>query len=338
MGMDYIAKKTILILGILVTVLFAGNIHAVLTPFLLAAMLAYLASPLVGYLERKVRLPHMAAVVLVYILFVGIILFVFYSAAVRIAQEQQDFMRELPSFRRIIRSESMGVPQILKPIVEELVVSFDAGTLLSPQRVWPYFSGALNGLESLFVFLVAAFYFMLEGQIFLRGAIGFFLGIEKGRSDVISREMNTVLNRYFRGQVFLIVLMTAVSLVALTVLRVKYAFLIALFTGVAEIVPLIGPLAATIVAAAAAAFDNMNVFGLTPVWEASVVVVIYIILRQLEDQIAIPAVIGHAIKMHPLMVLFLVLVGGHLWGVFGMILAVPLFAVGKILIRNTYSK
>jgi predicted PurR-regulated permease PerM len=110
---------------------------------------------------------------------------------------------------------------------------------------------------------------------------------------------------------------------------------LAIFTGVAEIVPLIGPIVAAALAAIIAAFDGVGPSNMTPLVQAVMVLVAYFILRQLEDQIVIPIVMGRVTKIHPLLILFLVLVGGHFWGVLGMILAVPLAAVARIIFIHT---
>jgi predicted PurR-regulated permease PerM len=331
-------KKLIIITLILVSLIFITSIHGIITPFLLAAILAYLVSPFVWQMERKIKFPHLLAVIIVFLLLIGIIIFFSVNITIKVADEQNELIQEFMSIRQAIRSNVYSLPDWAKYLSEQALTLLNSGNLFAPQRLIPYFSGAVSSLAYVFLFIVSLFYFMKDGGKFVYGGISYFLQTSEKSTAIVVDEINDVLNSYLRGQVFLIILMTSVSFIVLTILKVKYAFMIAIFTGIAEIVPLIGPVAATIVATSVALFDGISIFGLPPVSEALVVIAVYFVLRQLEDHIVTPIVIGKATKLHPLLILFLVLVGGHIWGLIGMILAVPFVAVGKVIFSNYRSK
>jgi predicted PurR-regulated permease PerM len=326
-----------LVTAILVGIIFLNSIHAVITPFILAAMLAYLFTPLVSWCQQKLKLPRLAAVAIVFIVLMAILSAVAVNVTMRIAEEQDDLALTYKKLNLYLIHQNNVLPAWAKPLLASVNGRMNFGTLFSPQRLWPYFSGALSGVGSLFVFLVATFYFMKDGSRFFESVLGFIMSETREKTDKITEEINTVLNSYLRGQMLLVILMSCLSLIALTILNVKYAFLLAIFTGIAEIVPLIGPVVAASVAALVSLLDNRAMFSLTPAAEAVAILIIYFVLRQLEDQIVIPVVMGKATKLHPLLILFLVLIGGHIWGVFGMILAVPLAAVARVIFIHTRS-
>jgi predicted PurR-regulated permease PerM len=323
----------ILTIGILI-MLFANSIRSVVTPFILAAVLAYFVSPLVGILERKFKISRILSIVIVFLVIITAFSLLAVNVTIRIAEEQRDLNSEYGSISTFIKSQQKVLPPWTASWLFQLNGMINLGTIFSPQRLWPYFSGALSGVGSIFVWLVATFYFMKDGKIFTRKIIGFLIGNNHEKASKIVSQIYTVLNSYLRGQVLLIFLMSSVSFVALSILKVKFAFILAIFTGIAEIVPLIGPVIATSVVALVAMFDGIGAFSLSPLFQALTVIIIYFILRQLEDQLVIPIVMGRATKLHPLLILFLVLVGGQIWGVIGMILAVPLAAVVRILFIN----
>jgi predicted PurR-regulated permease PerM len=326
---------TLLIL-LFVLVVLANSIHSVITPFVLAATLAYFVSPLISFLENKLKIPRLVAIVTVFIFIILFLSLTVTNITMRIAEEQKEMSIQYSSVNRFFIKQRTILPEWAKPFFESENLNNVFGTLFTPQRLWPYFSGALSGIGSIFVFLVATFYFMKDGKQFFIYFMNLIFGNIHAKTDHMVQDISNVLNSYLRGQLLLVILMTSVSLIVLTIFQVKYALLIAIFTGLAEIVPLIGPVVAT-AAAAIASYYSPQIYGLSPFVESLIIISLYFILRQLEDQIVIPMVMGRATKLHPLLILFLVLIGGHIWGVVGMILAVPLAAVARIIILHAQS-
>ena len=138
------------------------------------------------------------------------------------------------------------------------------------------------------------------------------------------------MGKWLRGQVFLIFLVAAVTYLVLgPVLHLPYALAIAVITGVLEIIPLVGPLAATVVA-------GTDAFARGGPSLAAIVVVFYFVLRQIEDQVVMPVVIGRAVHLHPVVTIFAVLVGLHVYGVLGGLLGVPVAAALNVVYRELY--
>jgi predicted PurR-regulated permease PerM len=125
--------------------------------------------------------------------------------------------------------------------------------------------------------------------------------------------------------------MAVASFVVLETLGIKYALTLAILTGFLEIIPYVGPVVAGSLAAGVAFVNGQNRFGLDPTTAALIVIGAYVILRHLEDYFVIPALYNRLTKVHPLVVIFSVLAGGHLFGVLGLILAVPVAATVKVI-------
>jgi hypothetical protein len=132
--------------------------------------------------------------------------------------------------------------------------------------------------------------------------------------------------------------MSTASFAVLSVLGVKYALIIAIATGFLELIPLVGPWIAGAIAVTVSIFQDTTPFGWSHVGLAVVIGVAYFALRQAEDAFVIPTVIGRFVHLHPLLVIFCVVVGTALGGILGLILAVPIAAVLKILISYLYAK
>lgn len=123
----------------------------------------------------------------------------------------------------------------------------------------------------------------------------------------------------------------------LTVLHIKFAFLLSLFTGFAELIPFIGPIAAALLAAVVTFFTSLA-SGTPPFITIIVLLLGYFVLRQFEDLLIIPVVLSRSVKLHPLIILFTTLLGGQLFGVVGLILGVPFVATYKVIIEYLFEK
>ena len=159
--------------------------------------------------------------------------------------------------------------------------------------------------------LIVSFYFLLDGGRFRDFAVGLFPVAYRPRTVALLAEIHRVLGRWLRGQLLLIVLVAAVVYVILgPIMGLRYALAIGILTGILEIIPLVGP----ILAAGIAAVDAVAQGGLST---AALVIVIYTVLRQIEDQLVAPVVIGRAVHLHPIVTIFAVLIGLEVYGVLG---------------------
>jgi predicted PurR-regulated permease PerM len=124
----------------------------------------------------------------------------------------------------------------------------------------------------------------------------------------------------------------------LTLLGVKYALVLAIAAGFLEVIPFVGPYTAAGSAMLVAMLQQTTPFG-WPNWVLAVVVgIIYLVLRQMEDHLIIPNLVGHIVKLHPILVILSILAGGHLGGALGLLIAVPLAATVRIILAYLYSK
>jgi predicted PurR-regulated permease PerM len=152
----------------------------------------------------------------------------------------------------------------------------------------------------------------------------------RARVETLSAEIHRVLGRYLRGQLVLIALMATVTFVVLEwVFHLPYALWIAILTGFLEVIPLVGPVTAGAIACLVG-------FAQGGLGEAAGLAVAYLILRQTEDQLVMPQVVGRAVHVHPLVTIFAVLAGERIAGVLGMILAVPTAAAIKVVLDYAY--
>jgi putative permease len=130
-------------------------------------------------------------------------------------------------------------------------------------------------------------------------------------------KMDMQLGNYLRGQFVDAVVFGVFSTIALWLLNIKYFLFIGAFAGLANLIPFVGPIAGVLPAVAVAVFDTGDVV------RGGYVVVAFVVLKLLDDIIVQPLVVGKSVNLHPMLVGVAILVGGHVFGILGMLLAVP---------------
>jgi predicted PurR-regulated permease PerM len=107
--------------------------------------------------------------------------------------------------------------------------------------------------------------------------------------------------------------------------------LLAIMTGVLEVIPIVGPITAGAIACLVA-LGHPAPWGLSQIWYVAIVAIMYTVLRHAEDYFVIPLVIGRIVKLHPAVVIFSLLTGGALYGLLGVLLAVPVAATLRLVL------
>ncbi len=142
-------------------------------------------------------------------------------------------------------------------------------------------------------------------------------------------KMDLQLGNYMRGQFLDAVIFGAMATLALWILGVKYFLFIGVFAGLANLIPFVGPIAGVLPAITVTVFDNGDVKG------ALYVVIAFIVLKLIDDIIVQPLAVGKTVDLHPMFVALAILVGGHLFGILGMLLAVPCAGFLKVVLEES---
>jgi predicted PurR-regulated permease PerM len=310
--------------------------RAVLGPFVVAAVVAYAFSPLVTTAERRLGWPRAVIVLIGYVLTlvaVGIGIFFLAGQALRelelLAKGGPDALaatlRQLVGSDTIVLgTQTISVAAVATQIQDSLTRLLGPGDAINVAR-----SVGEATLKAVLV-LIVSFYFLVDGARFRDVAVGLFPTGYRSRTVALLADIHTVLGKWLRGQLLLVVLVAAVVYVILgPILGLRYALAIGILTGILEIIPLVGP----IIAAAIAAIDAVTQGGLQL---AGVVIVIFIVVRQVEDQLVMPVVIGRAVHLHPVVTIFAVLIGLEVYGVLGGLLGVPAAAAINVIFHTLY--
>ncbi len=309
----------------------------VIGPFVVAGVIAYAFSPVVSAGTQRTGLHRGVVVGIGYAVALFLIAATVFFLGQKLLRELADLSRGGPDalaalLRQIaggdtidIAGQTISVQQITDQVEAAITRIF-----ASPGDALHVASELGNLLLHAFLTIVVTFYFLLDGQRMGSFALRLLRPEVRPRAEEILGRIHVVLGTWLRGQILLIALVAAVAYVILgPILHIPNALAIGALTGVLEIIPLVGPIIAGGIAGLAAFAHGGT--GL-----AIVVIVIYVILRQVEDQLVMPLVIGRAVHLHPVVTIFAVLVGLSAFGILGGLLGVPVAAALNVAFRELY--
>jgi predicted PurR-regulated permease PerM len=192
-------------------------------------------------------------------------------------------------------------------------------------------------LTSLLVLLLSLYISMDAHR--LRGRVlAIFPEAYQPEVEILWRRVQRVWRLFLRGQLTLMVLIGAIVWLGLTLLGLPHALPLAIVAGLLEIVPSLGPVLATIPAVLVALLEGSTVLGLSPLVFALVIVLFYALVQQIENTIVVPRVLGEAVDLQPVVVMAGILIGASVGGILGALLAVPVIASVREIVSYLHRK
>jgi predicted PurR-regulated permease PerM len=320
------ATATLAALAIVVVALALWKIRIVIALLFLGFVIASAMRPSVEWLNRRARLPRGAGVVLHYVAFFGAIA-VFLYLVVPVAVTQIDrAVGPVPTstteFHHAVVHSHGFRHEVLAAIQRELRHLPSGTSLLHP---------AISATKTAFEVVIGIVFMFAVGAywIFERdGAIALVQTMVPRKHRRVTRDtwvlIDKKLGAFVRGQFLLVLIVALLLSLAFWLDGEPYWLLVASFAGLVELVPIVGPLAAGALAVAV---------GLTAGWMVAVGAgIAVLVLRQLEDYVIAPRVMGHAVGLSPLVVLVSVVATGYLLGAVYVLIAIPIASVLATLI------
>ncbi len=318
----------------------------VLTPFVVAAVLAYALTPLVDWLDTlgRGRLPRVLAVLLVELVFILMVLGIALLIVPILA-------KELPQLREQVPVLLDDMNAWLKPFLAQLGIKVSLDVASIKGFVLKYLSSntedtlasvmsslKLGGSVAFAVFSnailipVALFYLLMDWHRFVVQVLDFVPPRWRSAYDSFSNEADAVLGQYLRGQLLVMLVLAVFYSAGLAAFGLDLALPIGIFTGLAVFVPYVGFGLGLILATLAGLLEFAATAGATKA--LIMVAVVYGLGQLIEGFFLTPRLVGERIGLHPLAVIFALLAFGQLLGFVGVLIALPASAVLLVAMRR----
>ena len=302
--------------------------------FILAAFFAFIIHPLVALLDRK--LPHVFSIVVAYLLILIVIIIVMGLLAPLVSEQFSAFVEAIPSYFQQAQSLTEELqrryavlPSGWRPIVDRGLEEMQKWAIRISQESIPAVFSLLTGIATMVFIPLLAFYMLLGYRGYKRTLLAVTPRRHRVTIDDLLECTSRTLWNYLRGQLILSTTVGIVTGLGLYAVGMPYPAVFGILAGILELVPNIGPIATAVVVIAVG-------LVISPIL-ALKAGIITIGVQLLENAFLAPVVMGKAVGLSPVTVIFAIFVGGWAAGIIGAIVAIPLAVLIKIVILYFYA-
>jgi predicted PurR-regulated permease PerM len=349
-------KIIVVIIGLLLVAFLLVRFRQLVGILVVAAILAYLISPLVGYLERRLHIRRSVTILLVYLILAALVVGLLFGAGLASYQQIAGFINNIPALIEqavalVSEFAARTEPIIIGPIVIDPItlpwdqIQTEVLGLLQPafsqsaSIVTQLASSTVRTVANVILLFVVSIYLAVDQPNFSNYMLRFTepMGYRRD-AEFLLADLRASWAAYLRGQVILGLVIFVVVWIGLTLLGVQNAVVLAMIAGLLEFIPNVGPIVSTAITMLVAFFQPSNYLGL-PSWAFVLAILGFMILvQQVENHLLVPRIVGGALNLKPVLVIVGVFVGASLAGVLGAILAAPILASLKILGQYAWHK
>ena len=290
-----------------------------------AALVAIGLSPLVTAIERREnaitgnRIPRWLAILAIYLLIIGTLVGIGMLVFPPLVSQARDLWQQVPELlhrgQQVLIDWGILTREIsVREAVEKAPGGGDAVEALV-RGLW----GVVGGILGLLTILILAFYFLLDSALIVNTFVRLFPQGERRRVGDAFVRVTTKLSAWLGGQLFLAGIIGSTAALGLWLMGVPYFYVLALIAAVGELIPIVGPLLASIPAIAVAATVSPPL--------ALGVAIFFLAQQQVENHVLVPKVMSRQVGVTAPIVIISLMLGGSLMGVVGAILAVPTAAI-----------
>ncbi len=314
----------------------------VLTPFIAAALLAYMGDPLADRLQ-KFKMPRTLAVFTVFLITFLVLALLLLLLAPLVKTQIGALFQALPDIAH--RFEQVWLPTLLQWMnvesgdnvgfgaflarYSDLIGSWSGTILLSVGKS----GGALAAaVLTLFLTPILTFYMLRDWDTLMLHLSALIPASQRKTILQLARETDSVLSAFLRGQVLVMFALAIIYAAGLSLVGLEFAIAIGVVSGLVSFVPYLGFVFGITLAGLTVALEP------DPFWQIVGVITTFTVAQLIEGSFLTPKLVGDRIGLHPVLVIFAVVAGGQLFGFFGILLALPAAAVLSVLIRFAYHR
>lgn len=311
-------------------------VREVLLLVYVCALFAIGFSPVVRLIERQklipigTRLPRWLAILVLYLIILGVITGAGFMIAPPLNHQAQQLWTAFPEM--FDRAQDFLIE---KGVLHEHVTLTEAVRQApktgGKEAVGTVFTAVVNvvgGLFGLLTILILTFYILIEAGSLRSTMLHLFPARERARVDALSRDITVKISAWLGGQLLLGAVIGSSSAIGLWLMGIPFFYVLALVSGIGELIPVVGPILSAIPAIAIAATVSLK--------KVLLVVIFFIVQQQFENHVLVPKIMQRQVGVSPVTVIVSLLIGGKLLGIIGAILAVPTAAILQVVFTEVF--
>jgi predicted PurR-regulated permease PerM len=339
-----IANGILKAVGILVlaalSLYFLYLIQSVIVYLIVAFILTLIGHPILDFFKRRLKFNNTVATITTLLLFgfliAGIIMMFIpliitqgqNLSLLKTAEIEQDFITLTKQFAQFLDSHHIDSSKIMNQSNLTSKMNFDF--------IPNFFNSLVNAISSfglgLASVLFITFFFLKDQHMFLIGAKKLIPNQQEDKLLNSVHKINHLLSRYFIGLLLQLFIIFILYIIVLLIFGIPNPFVIAFLCAVLNIIPYIGPLIASVLAAVLTMISNLGSDFQTEILPTTIYVLIgFWIIQIIDNNLSQPIIFSKSVSSHPLEIFLVILIAGFLFGILGMVIAVPLFTILKVL-------
>ena len=324
--------------AIALVVAFLYCVRQILLPFVIAAAVAFIVTPVVDWLARKIAwLPRAGAAALVYLVLLAIFAGLGYWGGTLITADVVAIAGKAPQIVRHTMTELLGSDTTifgqrldLDGITRDFIAAAKSFAL-SDQALFVASIGASAAFTGI-LSLVLLIYFLVSGKRIVDGTLWLIPPEHRPEVAAMAEKVTPLLRRYLIGLLVIVTYTAVVGWIGFgPVFHLPHAPLLGLLVGILELVPVAGPFTSAVLV-------ELTAIQQASSWAALGIGLFAVALRLSIDQFVGPIVLGRAAQVHPVVVMFAFLSGAVIFGIIGLILAVPVAATIRLVLTHYYAE
>lgn len=317
-------------------------LSTVTPPVILAFIAYYLLNPVVNILE-KIHIKRLWGIIIIIVIFSGLITGALMLTIPTVEQQIIDLIDNFPAYIEKINDsvQTFVHHSAFESYYNEARDWVETNLGDIPSTMMNSFGDAVDGIASfastittivvsLVTFPFVLFFLLKDGERFKTYFLSLFP--KKFRNDIMNilHNMDTQVGSYIQGQIFVALCIGVMLLIGYLIIGLEYAIVLAIVAAVTSVVPYLGPIIAITPA--------IIIAIVTSPWMLLKLAIVWAIVQFSEGHFISPNVMGKTMKIHPLTIMFVLLIAGKLFGIVGVILGIPGYAIAKVVVQYVFTK
>jgi len=316
-------------------------LHTVAAPLLLAGIAYYLLNPLVDRMEKRSRIKRVYAIIILYLLIAGLITLVLFMVIPIIRTQLSGLIDNFPRYSELIQERFMDLTgtEFFGQVQDS--IGTNLSEITSKITAWgsSFLNNALTGVGSFvgalteIVLAVVTtpfilFYLLRDGKKLPDYILKFVPTSLQPQTRMVMSEMNSQVSSYIRGQIIVSCCIGLLLYIGYLIIGLEYSLVLAIAAACTAVVPYLGP--------AIAITPALIVAMVTSPFMLLKMIIVWTAVQLIEGKFISPQIMGKTLKIHPITIIFVIIFAGKMFGILGIILAVPGYAVLKVVFTHLF--